>query len=693
MSNFYYDQPSIANVPKCTSVKFLSYAERFRRLRRARALAMCAGTTVYYFSTTGSDAANGLTEGTAKKTIGAAQAILTAWNNAAGGLVLKFKCGDIWDVDGVGEGKLDFSNKYNVAITNYGDKSLGLPFFNRWKTPVRLDAYETSVGRGDANTLTYSVAKPGSESWYTIRPYGRKDVAFRHVSSIAEVNANPGTVWINHAGDGKMYFRPLSTRTQLFEYYEGLTPDPTMTVAMIGNNNTTGVLATGEVAVVGVEISGVCIGAYGSESTAANAINLRGYGDATLYVLDSCITYSSRHHIVTASGTGGQPSTQGTILFVDNCSIGWQSSQSGAVLVTANSLEGGTEMFVSNCTFLGGNIQRPDVLDGGSAITSHTNGVPYVTLLDIVHNCHATATPGQITSMAGFANMSDPGTDIMACRHFIVNCSIPHRQKFINENHFDGLNKWSATSMGTAQFIINCYLGMTQLGSLTSAANPINAGTITSHHVNCTFSVDAGIDSSRPASDITCYITPVASVLASMFSCLFETKNVLAGQFAWVSHQRSLGTSPNASYIANRCIFLNRSSTSRRVNLYHNAVWYGFNVQECAYSGMSRYFVNALVAAGDYVANDSLYRVIQDVPAVGGVPDELAVNGISYVTFGGTTHALEYDARGLSRLGRNAIGPMRSDSPASYYGDLRPSVQKAWMQRNRPSSARSFAKA
>jgi hypothetical protein len=662
MSNFYYDIPELATVPKCTTVEFLRWCETFRRTRRAEALAMLEGETVYYFSTSGLDANDGLTDATPKKTIGAAQAILAAWSNDVSGLVLKFKCGDIWQPDTAGEGKLDFSGKYNVAVTNYGDQTLGLPFFNRWKTPVQLSSFETSVTRADAFANTYSVAKPGAESWYTIRLYGRKDVAFRHVSSIAEVDAAPGTCWVNHAGDGRLYFRPYTTRSQLLEYYECLTPDPTFTQAMIGNNNTTGVLATGKVAVVGVEISGVCIGPYGADGTAGNAIHLRGYGDATLYVLDSCITYCSRHHIVTASGSGSQPSYEGVILFVDNCSVGWQSSQGGAVLITANSLEGGTEMFCSHVAVLGGYIPRPDALDGGTAFISHTSGAPYVTLLDVIYECHATATPGQITNFGGFGDMSDAGTDIEACRHFIVNCSIPHRQKYINEGHFDSLNKWSASGLGDAQFIINSYVGMTQLGSLTNAGNPINAGMLTSNHINCTISVDCGLDSSRPASDITSWYTPVASILASMFHCLFETKNVLAGQFAWVSHQRSQGTSPGASYIANRCVFLNRSSPVRRVNLYHNAVWFGFNTEECAYSGMSRYFVNSLIAGGDYTTKDPSYKVFQEIGGKG-VPDDLVLDTDSYVTFGGEEHALEYDADGLPRSGRNAIGPRRSAVP------------------------------
>jgi hypothetical protein len=665
MSNFYYDQPSIATIPRCTKIAFLRWCETFRRFRRAQALAMLDGTTVYYFSTSGSDANDGLTDATPKKTIGAAQTILAAWSNSADGLVLKFKCGDTWNPDTVGEGKLDFSSKTNVCFTNYGDKSLGLPFFSRWKTPVRLDAFEDSTDRADAFTNTYSVAKPGAESWYTIRPFGRKDVHFRHVSSIAEVDALPGSCWIDHAGDGRMYFRPLTTRSQLFDYYEGLTPDPTYTDAMIGNDNTVlAALGTGaKIAVIGVEISGVAIAEFGGETvpaTAGNPIHLRGYNDATLYVLDSCVTYASRHLIVTASGQ--HPSITGTIQFIDNCSLGWQSSSTGATLTVANSLGGGTEMFISNCTVLGGDIRRPTVSSGGTAFFSH--GLPS-TLLDVVYNCHAPATPGQVSVFAGFGNMSTAAT-IDDCRHFVVNCSIKGRQPYLNEVYSDDVSRWTAANVGEAQWVINSKMSTTMISSRLNLSNTVMSANQIGNFVNCEWKVDCGRSRSRPASDVDCYVSTASQVQFNLFSCALIVENLLSGQFAWVSQQRAPGTVPSAQYKANRCLFVNRSASVRKTTLQHNAAYYGFNVEECGYAGISRYWQNSLVAAIDYVANDPTGVVMQEMAEAGGVPDELALDGPSYVVWNGVEYELEYDALGRPRSGRNAIGPMSQDIPTGF---------------------------
>lgn len=657
MSNFYYDNSVLAAYPRPTTREFPLYLESYRQIRRERALEMAIDAQwKYYFSLAGNDANDGLTINTPKRTGSAAQTILTNWQNDAGGLALHFLCGDIRNPDT--DGKLDFSGRWNVAFTNYGDRSLDLPFWSRWKTAVRLDAFNDSADRADAFTNTYSVAKPGSETWYTIRPYGRRDVAFRHVASIAEVDANPGTCFVNLVGDGTLYFRPFTTRTQLFDYYECLTPDPTPTVAMIGNNNTTGTIGTGEIAVVGVEISGVCVDTYGAESNAANAINLRGYGDAILNVLDSCITYSSRHHIVTASGTGSQESFEGTILFIDNCYLGWQSSAGGSTLVVANSIQGGSEMFASNCTILGGYIPRPGVADGGVAFYTHGNSP---SIINTVYNCHASATPGQIALMAGFDNVSTAAT-LDDVRHVVYGCSIPHRHRYLNDGPFDGVNRFSANNIATAQLVINCKVGMTQLGS-TQIGGTINASNITAgHYVNTEFEVDLGIDASRPASDFMLWVSAASQIQCSFFSCTFAIKNLFAGRFAWVGNQATSGTKPAAQYVANRCLFINRSGMSRQVNLFHPTAYYGFNAEECAYACMNRYFANSLVPGADYLAEDDLAVLVPTIPMDAGVPDELARDTDSVVVWNGVSYPLEYDAKGLPRAGLNAIGPHRLDA-------------------------------
>jgi YD repeat-containing protein len=181
-------------------------------------------------------------------------------------------------------------------------------------------------------------------------------------------------------------------------------------------------------------------------------------------------------------------------------------------------------------------------------------------------------------------------------------------------------------------------------------------------YVNCRFLLDcsrskAGTGFGTPACGAVLF---ASQWLANFHHCEFEIVARGGARAGWLYEQFVTGTAPGASYRVKRSVFraLGASVFQESATNTGMAVFYGGNADECGYFLISVKYNNATVAAVDYRANDA-DAVILTSPGFDGADADLALDDATTITVGGTTTTLEYDADGLPRSGRNALGRVR----------------------------------
>lgn len=663
MSQFYYDIPGLGEPPVCTTLAFRAWVRRFLAHRLGQLTAARAYTTVHHFANNGNDSTGTGTVNAPFRTIAKAQALLTAWGNSANGLILKFKCGDLWNPDT--DAKLDFTGRRHVLVTNYGDASLGKPRFWRWSNYVGIWQLGTHTTRGDEFTNVKSWADVGGTPWYTVRQQGRVDECYRQVAGIDEVNTQPGTFF--HA-NGLMHLRPFD-RDLSGVTFEFVTEDPTFRVPMFGTQDTAS--GWGPLFFDGLDVSGINLRTYGVETglQAANPFKFVGNRDDYVSITNCDSTYSSRHHFVTATPSGASDAdSTGTILFLYRNTCGVLSSQSGTSMGVANARKGGSESFVYGLTFTHGDIQRPDVVGpAGVGMISHTDGTTSP-LLDLWCEIDAPPSGGQLPLLGGFTD-AKPWEDLADCRSFLVDCRHPGRPPDVHDGYLDSGSRWSSTlfpALSPYGLAINCDLGTTLLHSAGLTGDQVTGSGVYGNYVNALITVD--LAKARTQSNVIS--SAIGFAISQVFADFAHVEFLVlangAQRFAWVGDQATDGNFPGDDYKARRSIFRVANGAVRPTDLSPGTVHYGFNVTECAYGGVSRYYRTDLIAGADYLANDSAPVVLASTAAFRTPTAELLL--ATPTLFKG--YPVEYDFFGRPRAGANAIGPYSQVTVLATGADL-----------------------
>lgn len=320
---------------------------QWRRAVWTAIVAYCAVTraTTYYFdSSKADDSGDGLSPATAKKTVTAAQTIVTA---SSGNIALKFIR------DGVFRGVNLLVNKANVTVSAYGTGAKPPVITGMNNVQVGTTGWTNTSGNVYQRTVTGTIRWAQEDDDYS-RPWSQQD-------SIAHVQANPGS-W---------YFTGTTLYVQL---RSGAAPGAQTSVEWTNLADASGIEVSGD----GCLVENITATWWGMNSGGNQAYNCKVTTASTdVALVRNCTLIGSNAH------PGGGFHGTGGASYWQNCTLGGTMGTTGTCLNfycnTGTSVVGWDD----GCVFTMGSLPQYSVTaanDGTFALYAHTStsdGVNY----------------------------------------------------------------------------------------------------------------------------------------------------------------------------------------------------------------------------------------------------------------------------------------------------------------------------
>lgn len=689
----YNDRPNIGQPPVATSLAFRAWVDAYHADRVSLIPDSAAATHFYFSSSTGADSNSGSIN-SPFQTMAKLQAKLNGWTNPTGGsLYLRRLCGDEWNQDL--DSRLNFNGLRNVVVTDYGDRSKGLPHSTRWKAPVAFSALHTSIDRGDGftNTLSWTDGDfAGTPEIVCVRDQGAKAYAYKFNSTIDKVNNEPGSC----IRVGTTFYLHPFTRSTYLQSVEFLTVDLQPTTPFFGTSD----VGWGPVWIMNQTASGCGVVRYGTEA-GVNAKAAYWFGGGTgdfLGMVNAESLYYSRHGIVTATPTA-HAATSGVIQFLDRCRVGWSTAGDDSSGTVADCQNGLTEFAAFDCECVGGKIQRPGLTPGGGVgYTSHANsGAGIYTLLDLIVRLHVRPTSGNVSSPAGYA---DPQTltNLASAQAFIIDCDVPQRDLDEHDAYVEADNSWTGCAfLDTDPSTV--VVGGQFWSTLVSTKFDGTGRTANSNEQQSQSGISGLYFNSRHVIDVrrskvgktglfptACILQGASSWSPSLYNCTLDLFIGGGAHAGFLGQQYGNNLFPDPSSKTVNCLQRVFGGTASTPGFYVG------NATKNAYFNVATKYLGSTLPGADYVTLDPTGVVLASDGGNGDDPD-LALGTDTLVTVGGVTTVLEFDALGFARSGRNAIGPYRSADtadptlPPAVVGSASWKTPGDWQTALRPTAA------
>lgn len=364
----------------------------------------------------------------------------------------------------------------HVTIASYGpagEPARAKPRFTRF---VPATGWKGAGARADAFSKTYSLATTNSVAW--IRTAEALDESFRRVTSVTEVDDNPGTwfwdgtqVWAREWLD-----TPMSGGLNAYE--------------VVLENKLNGICVAD---VDDVRIDGIVVDGWGMTAQPSGTGDQRqypGYGFFSVtsgsnhVLLTHCESYYNNRHCM-----GNVTSSAGGIWTAAWCSWGLCVEGGSAV---SYALRGQNEALFYQCVNRAGGVQhgvkpfRGNLAVSGYSHHTHTSGGTNKVALFVSYQCRNVPSP----TMAGHCGPVDVpvADDLRDCRSFVVEDTFRVR----TPNAFDR-TKPSATGgtgilrpgMVSHRTYINCWFEHTLLWANGNWAPILDANYQNTRLINC----------------------------------------------------------------------------------------------------------------------------------------------------------------------------------------------------------------
>lgn len=353
--------------------------------------------TVYYIDPAGSDAANGLTTGTAWQTWARVQTFIAGWSQVAGGVTFLFKRGGVWDY----AGGLDTLGKDFMSFSDYGTGAY--PLLNAFVNKFASGGSLWTLASGARYTTT--VASIG-----TIRRQTQRKREFTKVASTAEVEATPNS-WFWSGNTLHLHIiGPAGTAVDPDTIALEYTLAATTSVSGIKIDAASDGIHVSNLRFDGQGYTGFADGlqSYGV-SSAVNGTNVAYIGNVQAY-------FHNRHNL--GHNGGGSGSNVGGLSVFENCELGkcWESA---AIPLIHYAGGGDHEGIYYNCTIENGTVRENATRNypTGVGFYCHSNaGVGTVGFISIRNlKCPKPKDGYGVAGTATFSNVK-PQTTLAACR-------------------------------------------------------------------------------------------------------------------------------------------------------------------------------------------------------------------------------------------------------------------------------------
>lgn len=347
MSVFY--QQAVGPIPNPLTFAFRRWAMNLINYRLRECPLNMVGNTTYYFSQSGADGNNGLSTGSPKKTLAAAQTLL---NGSSGNITILFKRGDMWN-EAIG---FSVTNKNNVVIGAYGTGEK--PFFNRFTLQYAASGW-TQIPTKDRWTR----AETNQVMWFR-ETATRLNRIYKQVTSTALVESTPYSwYWAANV----LHINPGT----------GISAN-SKTSEACPNNSDIGFLVTGSSD--RVRLDSLRSDGHGMNGIGAGTTNFGLQNDlTTVAVMSNCEGYFSNVHNIIQLGGGGNVATGSGIATLVNCKAGYMEYIGAEIVYTGFSLHGGNEWVTYNCEATYGTLPHSDWVTAtrthkGGSMDNHNSG-------------------------------------------------------------------------------------------------------------------------------------------------------------------------------------------------------------------------------------------------------------------------------------------------------------------------------
>jgi hypothetical protein len=355
----------VGNPPSILSKSWLDWHNKLLNYR----LSECpsARGTTYYFAQNGNDANNGLSTGSPKKTLSAAQTILNAAPSNAN-IALLFRRGDTWLYDGSNNVNLEIT-KNNVTIGAWSDPNISVENYTV-NDPVISRFYKlyptSTVWTLDTGT-TYYVSETTFIGWVRnsgwVPMYGHpKCVIFHRYTTLANLRSatKPGFFW--DSGTSRLYINTQANPNgTAYEACDARPADTTL-IAGIHVNGATGCR------IENIRVDGYSIiQNYGGSPPYPIYIEP---GTDTACVVYRCKAYFGSWHMIGMAGGSGS----GATFTVAECDAGLAINTGQTVYVSFQGNGGHETLYHRNTARFGALPVGDSWVSSGYDFYGHSNG-------------------------------------------------------------------------------------------------------------------------------------------------------------------------------------------------------------------------------------------------------------------------------------------------------------------------------
>lgn len=477
-----------------------------------------ARTTRYYVSTSGSDAADGLTPATAWQTLAKANTVIAS---GGGDIRISLRRGDVFRVTVTGSSPNQYlrglySAVSHVTFDSYTDetvtgttrnrKPIITPFITIAAGSWTLDGVLTNTYKCTITALTGAV---NAVAWVREQLDVNDDRVFVRRTSAANVDANPGSFYYDPAAN-LLWMRPhLNGMVPTSGTYSGYEYCPQFRIAdfrsatlpnLTGADVSAGIYwgNVDDIRVDGIRVDGWLM----SWNDIASAVNFAGIqgdfnGTNRATITDCEVYYSAQHCIIKGDNTGG---TGGHLMCV-GCRTGMQMAYEAAIprqvqdhLMSYCAGGGNSGVFV-DCE---GTVARlpsetfNDFALQGEYIRSHATAAM---ALQLAYRCKIKPCRWMPKSFGTFGTGVNwtTGGDMSACRALRVQCEFPAR-------HVDALDStwWSGTGTlvynnawaGAEEIFMGCKITTKAVRTDSASTPAAYSGASLNSLVNCQWDID-----------------------------------------------------------------------------------------------------------------------------------------------------------------------------------------------------------
>lgn len=326
----YQNVAGVGPSPDPRSLRFRFWALALRQWRYLEC--PISRTTTYYFSTTGSDAADGLTTSTPKQTKLEAQALIDAAPDPAD-IAILFKRGDEWT-----DSDVLTLNKANITIGAYSTTTGNRPWFSRFSLKYTASGWTLAAG----NRYTRAEAsRVGSVRYQGYENSKSTSLVLSRQTSQADCEATSNS-WYWAA-------------SVLHVNIGGTDPNTLNLEANVANTDS-GILIDSD----GCRVDNIRVDGWGCDpanphSPQAYQIKTRVSGTDSAVVSNCEGYYGGTHMMGHYTSTGGGA---GGIIMFDNCIAGFNTRNvaSGETCFNTYAPQGGQETIFWNCTAAAGTL-------------------------------------------------------------------------------------------------------------------------------------------------------------------------------------------------------------------------------------------------------------------------------------------------------------------------------------------------